>query len=40
MPIPNRYYEAVRGWAPSLVLRGIADTHRFQPITDKVRQVD
>ena len=21
MPIPNRYYESVRGWAPSLVLR-------------------
>ena len=40
MPIPNRYYEAVRGWAPSLVLRGIADTYRFRPITDKVRQVD
>ena len=40
MPIPNRYYEAVRGWAPSLVLRGIADSNRFRPITDKVRQVD
>jgi putative heme-binding domain-containing protein len=40
MPIPNRYYEAVRGWAPSLVLRTIADTHLFKPITDKVRQVD
>jgi putative membrane-bound dehydrogenase-like protein len=40
MPIPNRYYEAVRGWAPSLVLRMIADTHLFKPITDKVRQVD
>ncbi|HEY8504759.1 MAG TPA: HEAT repeat domain-containing protein, partial [Gemmataceae bacterium] len=35
-----RYYERVRGWAPSLVLRTIADTHRFKPITDKVRQVD
>src|SRR5262249_40039330 len=40
MPIPNRYYEAVRGWAPSLMLRMIADTYLFKPITDKVRQVD
>jgi putative heme-binding domain-containing protein len=40
MPIPNRYYESVRGWAPSLVLRMISDTHLFKPITDKVRQVD
>jgi putative membrane-bound dehydrogenase-like protein len=40
MPIPNRYYEAVRGWAPSLVLQSIADSNRFRPITDKVRQVD
>jgi len=39
MPIPNRYYERVRGWAPSR-LRSIADTHLFQPITDRVRQVD
>ena len=40
MPIPNRYYESVRGWAPSLVLRGIADSNRFMPITEHVRQVD
>src|SRR5262245_52061689 len=40
MPIPNRYYEAVRGWKPSLVLRMISDTYLFKPITDKVRQVD
>jgi putative membrane-bound dehydrogenase-like protein len=40
MPIPNRYYEAVRGWTPSLVLHMISDTHLFKPITDKVRQVD
>jgi putative membrane-bound dehydrogenase-like protein len=40
MPVPNRYYEDVRGWAPRLVLRGIADSNRFRPITDKVRQVD
>src|SRR5206468_10797549 len=40
MPIPNRYYEAVRGWAPSLMLHTIADSSMFKPITDKVRQVD
>lgn len=40
MPIPNRYYEAVRGWTPSLTLEPIAENHLFQPITDKVRQVD
>jgi putative membrane-bound dehydrogenase-like protein len=40
LPIPNRYYEAVRGWAPSLVLSSIAGTHLFHAITDKVRQVD
>ncbi len=40
LPIANRYYERVRGWTPSLVLPTIADTWLFQPITDKVRQVD
>jgi putative membrane-bound dehydrogenase-like protein len=40
MPIPNRYYERVRGWATELRLGTIADTHLFKPITDKVRQVD
>nr|WP_246146858.1 PVC-type heme-binding CxxCH protein [Rubripirellula lacrimiformis] len=40
MPIANRYYERVRGWTPSLTLSSIADTNDFQPITDKVRQVD
>ncbi len=40
MPIPNRYYERVRGWAPSLTLSSIADSNQFSPITDKVRQVD
>ncbi|MFO0915761.1 MAG: PVC-type heme-binding CxxCH protein [Pirellulales bacterium] len=40
MPIPNRYYEKVRGWAPSLVLGTIADTYLFKAITSKVRQVD
>jgi putative membrane-bound dehydrogenase-like protein len=39
LPIPNRYYESVRGWASS-VLPMIADSARFHPITDKVRQVD
>ncbi|MEZ6063027.1 MAG: ThuA domain-containing protein [Planctomycetaceae bacterium] len=39
MPIPNRYYERVRGWAPD-TLDTIADTYKFKPITDKVRQVD
>ncbi|HEV3024930.1 MAG TPA: glycosyl hydrolase, partial [Pirellulales bacterium] len=40
MPIPNRYYEAVRGWTSSLMLGTIADSYRFKTITDKVRQVD
>ncbi|OYP37073.1 PVC-type heme-binding CxxCH protein [Rhodopirellula sp. MGV] len=40
MPVANRYYESVRGWAPSLTLSSIADTNDFEPITDKVRQVD
>lgn len=39
MPIANRHYERVRGWTSS-VLGGIADTHEFSPITDKIRQVD
>src|SRR5439155_3441255 len=39
MPIPNRYYEQVRGWSPE-TLGTIADTFLFQPITEKVRQVD
>ena len=40
MPIANRYYEQVRGWATSLTLSSIADSNAFHPITDKVRQVD
>lgn len=40
MPIPNRYYESVRGWATSLTLSSIADTNDFDPITENVRQVD
>jgi putative membrane-bound dehydrogenase-like protein len=39
MPIPNRYYERVKGWSAE-TLRSIADTPQFVPITDKVRQVD
>ncbi len=39
LPIPNRYYEAVRGWS-STVLTGIAESNAFEPITEKVRQVD
>jgi putative membrane-bound dehydrogenase-like protein len=39
LPIPNRYYEAVNGWS-STVLGTIADSQRFYPITEKVRQVD
>ena len=39
MPIPNRYYERVRGWVPQQ-LGTIADSHRFKPLTRRVRQVD
>lgn len=39
MPIPNRYYERVRGWGPQQ-LGTIADTHLFSPISDRIRQVD
>ena len=39
MPIPNRYYEKVRGWSSS-VLGGIADRNKIEPFSDKVRQVD
>lgn len=39
MAIPNRYYESVRGWSPS-VLPSISPSNRYFPITDKVRQVD
>lgn len=39
MPIANRYYEAVRGWSPE-TLRGIAESNKFEPVTDAVRQVD
>ncbi|HUE73378.1 MAG TPA: PVC-type heme-binding CxxCH protein, partial [Pirellulaceae bacterium] len=39
LPIPNRYYEAVRGWSSSR-LEGIAESNRFEPVTENVRQVD
>ncbi|WP_435015917.1 PVC-type heme-binding CxxCH protein [Tundrisphaera sp. TA3] len=39
LPIPNRYYEGVRGWTSS-VLPNIADSNRFFPVTENVRQVD
>jgi putative membrane-bound dehydrogenase-like protein len=39
LPIPNRYYESVRGWSAS-VLPGIAGNAPLYPITDRVRQVD
>lgn len=37
--IPNRYYERVRGWTAG-VLPMIAESSKFYPLTDKVRQVD
>jgi putative membrane-bound dehydrogenase-like protein len=39
MPIANRYYERVKGWSPDQ-LAMICPTHLFDPITDKIRQVD
>jgi putative membrane-bound dehydrogenase-like protein len=39
MPIPNRFYEQVNGWSASR-LESIADSQRFYPLTEKVRQVD
>ncbi|MGE3775932.1 MAG: PVC-type heme-binding CxxCH protein [Pirellulaceae bacterium] len=40
LSIPNRYYERVRGWTPSLLAPSIADKAAFYPITKSVRQVD
>lgn len=40
VPIPNRYYEAVRGWTPRLIADAIANDHLFDPVTTKVRQMD
>lgn len=39
LDIPNRYYEKVRGWSAG-PLPMIAESARFYPITNKVRQVD
>ena len=39
MPIANRYYEAVNGWSAAR-LETVADSQRFYPLTEKVRQVD
>ncbi|MFN9717723.1 MAG: PVC-type heme-binding CxxCH protein [Planctomycetota bacterium] len=39
VPIANRYYEKVRGWAAPDI-GTIADTWKFSPITENVRQVD
>ena len=39
LPVPNRYYESVRGFSPS-VLQSIAGWNRFFPATENVRQVD
>jgi putative membrane-bound dehydrogenase-like protein len=39
LPIPNRYYEGVRGWSAGTA-PGIAGNAPIYPITDKVRQVD
>ncbi len=39
MPIPNRYYESVKGLSAS-VLPTIAQSNKMYPITTKVRQVD
>ena len=39
MPIPNRFYERVKGWSPT-TLKMISDTYKFAAPTDKIRQVD
>jgi putative membrane-bound dehydrogenase-like protein len=39
MPIPNRYYEKVKGLTPT-VLQNIAADNHMEPITEKIRQVD
>ncbi len=39
LPIPNRYYEKVRGLTPGVLPMITPDNH-IEPITDKVRQVD
>ena len=39
MPVPNRYYEAVRGWTP-VRLGTIAEDRRVHPVTTRTRQGD
>lgn len=39
MAIPNRYYDQVGGWSPG-TLGPISENFRFNPIDDKIRQVD
>src|SRR5262249_48820578 len=42
LPIPNRYYESVKGWKPAFDrgAGGIAGSPLMKTVTDKVRQVD
>jgi uncharacterized protein len=39
LPIPNHYYERVRGWT-SRVLPMIASSNKIEPIRESIRQVD
>jgi uncharacterized protein len=39
LPIPNRYYERVRGWSSS-VLGMISSSNRIEPVRENVRMVD
>ncbi|MBN8248072.1 MAG: glycosyl hydrolase, partial [Verrucomicrobia bacterium] len=39
MAMPNRFYEAVRGWSAGR-MEPVADSEAIYPITEKVRQVD
>ena len=39
MPIPNRYYEQVKGLPPA-VLSNVALSNQYHPVTEKVRAVD
>ncbi len=40
LPVANRYYEKVRGLQGPGAMQSIADSNRFFPATEKVRQVD
>ena len=39
LPIPNRYFEAVRGWSAGR-METIADSQNYYPIAKNIRQVD